>query len=198
MDTSGFEKYFWLNQPNRFLIEKNSLTILTEPETDLWQKTYYGFCNSNAPAFLTPIKTDFTYIVKTDFEDSYYLYDQCGLLMYFDENNWVKISVEYENRKFSRLGAVVTNLGYSDWASTDIPAGVCEMWYRLSRRGQDFFIENSLDGENFRQMRIFHMHKTFETANVGVYACSPLKSSFKALFSLFKIGECEWPVYESH
>jgi len=198
MKTSGFENYFWLNQPNRFLIEKNRLVILTEPETDLWLQTYYGFSNSNAPAFLTPIKEDFTYIVKTDFEDSYYLYDQCGLLMYIDENNWVKISVEYENRKFSRLGAVVTNLGYSDWASTDIPAGVCEMWYRLSRRGQDFFIENSLDGKNFRQMRILHMHKTIETANVGVYACSPLKSSFKAIFSLFKVGECSWPAYESH
>lgn len=198
MKTSGFENYFWLNQPKRFLIEKNRLVILTEPGTDLWQQTYYGFSNSNAPAFLTPIKEDFTYIVKTDFEDSYYLYDQCGLLMYIDENNWVKVSVEYENKKFSRLGAVVTNLGYSDWASTDIPAGVSEMWYRLSRRGQDFFIENSLDGKNFRQMRILHMHKTIETANVGVYACSPLKSSFKAIFSLFKVGECAWPAHETN
>lgn len=191
-------EFFWLNQPKRFLIEKKSLSILTEPETDLWQRTYYGFSTSNAPAFLTTVEGDFTFSVKTEFDASSFLYDQCGILMYIDNENWFKVSVEYENKKFSRLGSVVTNLGFSDWATTDIPAGVWEMWYRLSRRGQDFYIENSVDGKIFRQMRMLHMHKPFDTANIGVYACSPLKSSFKAFFTRFKIGDCKWPVYESH
>ncbi len=193
MKTNGFENFYWLNQPQRFLIEKKSLIILTDPETDLWQKTYYGFGKTNAPAFLCPVKEDFTFSVKTEFEDSYYLYDQCGILMFIDENNWFKVSVEYENRKFSRLGAVVTNLGFSDWATTDIPAGVNQMFYRISRRNQDFLIENSLEGKNYRQMRILHMHKKIETAQVGVYACSPSKSTFKASFTKFKIEDCIWP-----
>ena len=33
---------------------------------------------------------------------------------------------------FNDWGSVVTNHGYSDWATTDIPAGVKEMWYRLT------------------------------------------------------------------
>jgi hypothetical protein len=195
MKTNGFENFFWHNQPERYLVEKKTLTILTEPETDLWQRTYSGLSKANAPAFLTNVKNDFTFSVKTEFEDSYYLHDQCGILMYIDNENWFKVSVEYQNRKFSRLGAVVTNLGYSDQATTDIPSGVSEMYYRVSRRNQDFFIENSLSGKNFRQMRILHLHKKVETVNIGVYACSPLKSTFKAFFSKFKVEECTWPQY---
>jgi regulation of enolase protein 1 (concanavalin A-like superfamily) len=195
MKTNGFEDFFWQNQPRRYLIEKNTLTILTEPETDLWQRTYSGIVKANAPAFLINVKNDFTFSVKTEFEDSYYLQDQCGVLMYIDNENWFTVSVEYQNRKFSRLGAVVTNMGYSDQATSDIPAGVSEMYYRVSRRNQDFFIENSLSGKNFRQMRILHLHKKVESVNIGVYACSPLKSTFKAFFSKFKIEECAWPQY---
>ena len=50
------------------------------------------------------------------------LFDQCGVVMYLDSENWLKASIEYENERFQRLGSVVTNLGYSDWATTDINA----------------------------------------------------------------------------
>jgi regulation of enolase protein 1 (concanavalin A-like superfamily) len=193
MKTNGFEGFYWLNQPKRFLIEKKSLIILTDPETNFWRQTYNGESKTNAPAYLKTLSGDFTFSVKTDFEDSYFLYDQCGILVYLDDNNWFKVSVEFINRKFSRLGSVVTNSGFSDTATTDIPAGICEMYYRISRRNQDFLIENSLEGKNFRQMRILHLHKKFENINVGVYACSPSKSTFKAQFSKFKTEECIWP-----
>jgi len=117
------------------------------------------------------------------------------LILYLNEQNWMKASVEYENQAFSRLGSVVTNLGYSDWASTDIPASVSEMGYRLSRRGMDFYIENSLDGIHFKQMRMFHLHKIVSEIKVEVYACSPLESCFKAEFSDFRITDCHWPEY---
>ena len=42
---------------------------------------------------------------------------------------------------FQHLGAVVTNHGYSDWATTEISASVKSMWYRLSRREDDYCIE---------------------------------------------------------
>jgi regulation of enolase protein 1 (concanavalin A-like superfamily) len=189
--------YQWINQPKHFVVEKNRLIIETEPGTDLWQRTYYGFQNNNAPAFLQEITGDFTFVVKTEFEESSFLYDQCGLLMYIDNENWVKVSVEYENEQFARLGSVVTNLGYSDWATTDIPSDISEMFYKLSRRGQDFYIENSIDGINYRQMRMLHMHKISDAVKVGVYACSPLQSSFNAVFSVFGPGPCQWPEYKN-
>ena len=184
----------WINQPSNFELDNDCLSIETEPETDLWQRTYYGFRNDNAPAFLTEIEGDFTFTVKTSF-DYKNQYDQCGIVLYQDSENWVKASIEYENETIARLGSVVTNLGYSDWATTDISATVTEMWYRFSRRGEDFYIEYSTDGENFKQMRVLHMHKPIVTARFGVYACSPLKSGFKAAFSEFRIGPCEWQLH---
>ena len=44
--------------------------------------------------------------------------------MYLDSENWLKASIEYENQSFQHLGSVVTNNGYSDWATTEIPANV--------------------------------------------------------------------------
>jgi regulation of enolase protein 1 (concanavalin A-like superfamily) len=72
------------------------------------------------------------------------------------------------------------------------------MWYRLNRLGQDFYIENSTDGKTYRQMRMLHLHKVSEKVQIGVYACSPLKSDFNAVFSEFGTGPCLWPDYEKH
>jgi regulation of enolase protein 1 (concanavalin A-like superfamily) len=192
MDLSQFH---WLNRPDDFKINGDSLTITTGPVTDFWQRTYYGFRHDNAHAFLLPVsETEFSFNVKAAWQPKK-MFDQCGVILYQDADNWFKASVEYENEQFSKLGSVVTNLGYSDWATTDIESTRNEMTYRLSRRGQDFLIENSVDGRHFNQMRIFHMHQPVERINIGVYACSPLDSSIKAVFSGFELGKCQWELY---
>jgi len=80
------------------------------------------------------------------------------------------------------LGSVVTNHGWSDWATTSIPAQVKTMWYRFSRREDDYCIECSKDGERFTQMRVCHMWEGAGRIRFGVYACSPEDSSFTAVF----------------
>lgn len=70
--------------------------------------------------------------------------------MYLDSENWLKASVEYENNSFQHLGNVVTNRGYSDWATTEISPDIKIMWYRLSRRNDDYCIECSEDGIKFK------------------------------------------------
>ncbi|MDF2613434.1 MAG: hypothetical protein K0S71_1220 [Clostridia bacterium] len=192
MDFSNFR---WINKPNQFEIT-DKITITTDPETDYWQKTYYGFSNDNAHAFVTETEGDFSFTIKTEF-DSKRTYDQCGIIMYQDSNNWIKASIEHEDGVHSRLGSVVTNLGYSDWATTDISSDIKEMYYRLSRRGQDFYIENSYDGKCFKQMRMLHMHQMIHKAAIGIYACSPLKSSFKCTFSEMLLETCKWRAYET-
>ena len=91
---------------------------------------------------------------------------------------------------------MVTNGGYSDWATTEIPASKKTMWYRLSRREDDFCVECSKDGINFSQMRICHMEKANGEVSFGIYACSPEDSSFKAVFSDFSFGECQWKAHD--
>ena len=134
----------------------------------------------------------YSFVVKTEFPTSHHRYDQCGIVMYLDSDNWLKASIEYENESYQRLGSVATNLGYSDWATTDIPASVKSMWYRFSRRESDYCIECSEDGVNFKQMRICHMHAGSGEIRFGIYACSPENSSFEAVFSHMALTECQW------
>lgn len=63
------------------------------------------------------------FIVKTDF-DSKHRFDQCGVVVYLDSDNLIKRSIDYENEHFQHLGSVVTNNGYSDWATTEFPANI--------------------------------------------------------------------------
>ena len=176
-----------------FTITPEKIEIITAPHTDLWQRTYYHFRNDNAPVLqMETDETFFSFVVKTDFSGSHHRFDQCGVVLYLDSDNWLKGSVEYENEKFQHLGSVVTNHGYSDWATTEIPAAVKSMWYRLSRRDDDFCIESSADGKIFQQMRICHMIDAKDAIRFGVYACSPEESSFKAVFTNMKITECQW------
>ena len=186
----------WTREPKEYLIEENKVSITTEPKTDLWQRTYYGFQNDNAPVLqMKSCEKYFSFVVKTEFASKRRL-DQCGIVMYLDSENWLKASIEYENNEYQRLGSVVTNHGYSDWATTDITASVKSMWYRFSRRESDYCIECSEDGENFKQMRICHMWEGADEIKFGIYACSPEESSFEAKFTHMEITECKWLAHE--
>ncbi len=184
--------FLWTREPQSCKIDTDKVEIVTRPHTDLWQRTYYHFQNDNAPVLqISTEEKYFSFIVKTEFESTH-RFDQCGIVMYLDSENWLKASIEYENENFQYLGSVVTNNGYSDWATTAIEASVKSMWYRLSRREDDYCVECSRDGVNYSQMRVCHMWRGGGTIRFGIYACSPEDSSFKATFTNMKMIECQW------
>ena len=194
MDMKAFQ---WTRKPKNCVMQNDRVEITTLPHTDLWQRTYYHFRNDNAPVLQTETEERyFSFVVKTDFSGSAHRFDQCGVVMYLDSENWLKASVEYENGEFQHLGSVVTNDGYSDWATTEIPGDVQSMWYRLSRREDDYRIECSDDGVCFRQMRICHMRKGNGKIRFGIYACSPEDSSFTAAFTDMRMTECAWKAHD--
>ena len=195
MDFS-LDNFQWTRMPGDYSVQEDRVEIITNPHTDLWQRTYYHFRNDNAPVFQMETEEKFfSFTVKTEYA-SHHRFDQCGVVMYLDSENWLKASVEYENETFQHLGSVVTNLGYSDWATTVIDASVKEMWYRFSRREDDYCMECSDDGEHFSQMRVCHMHKGGGVIRFGIYACSPEDSSFTATFTHMQLSECRWLAHD--
>lgn len=189
-------KLQWTREPENYRISPEKIEITTKPNTDLWQRTYYHFRNDNAPVL--QMKTSelfFSFVVKTEFA-SKHRFDQCGIVVYLDSENWIKGSVEYENDQFQHLGSVVTNHGYSDWATTEIDANIKSMWYRLSRREDDFRIECSEDGIVYRQIRICHLLEGKKEISFGIYACSPEDSSFTATFTNMELTECKWLAHD--
>ena len=191
------ERLNWTREPASFRITPEEVEIVTRPHTDLWQRTYYHFRNDNAPVLQMETEEKyFSFVVKTDFADSHHRFDQCGIVMYLDSENWLKASIEYENEEYQHLGSVVTNGGWSDWATTEISAHIKSMWYRLSRREDDFCLECSEDGQRFRQMRVCHLHKADGAVRFGLYACSPEESSFRAVFTHMELGPCQWQAHD--
>ena len=195
--TIDLSRLQWTREPAAYEVKGDTIAITTAPHTDLWQRTYYHFQNDNAPVLqMTTREPFFSFVVKTDFTQSHHRFDQCGIVMYLDSENWLKGSVEYENEAFQHLGSVVTNQGYSDWATTAIPADVKTMWYRFSRREDDYCIECSANGIDFSQMRVCHLSAAANEITFGIYACSPEESSFTALFTDMKITECAWKAHD--
>ena len=184
------EEFYWFNEAKEYYCDEG-LIIQTEGDTDFWQRTHYGFKRDNGHCLLTNLQGDFSFTGHFEFKLQN-IYDQCGLIVRIDQDNWIKVSTEYENENISRLGSVVTNLGYSDWATTDISSELKSMWYRISKKGNDFLIENSRDGENWKQMRITHLHQEIEELKVGIYACSPQDSSFQCEVHKIIIDENNW------
>ena len=45
-----FIKYSeWTRAPRKYSIGEGRIEVITDPHTDLWQRTYYHFRNDNAP-----------------------------------------------------------------------------------------------------------------------------------------------------
>ena len=183
----------WINKPLTYLVHRDYVIINSVSHTDMWQKTYYNVEKCNAPALLLYTKQNFTFRVKV--EANYQnKYDQVGILIYVDDQNWIKVGIEYHNDSYSFLSTVVTIDGRSDWSTSKMSSDIHFMYYRLSHRNGEFKIENSLDGENYRQMRIFNFYSE-DKFGVGIYVSSPLDSNFDATFSNMYIGKCIWEPY---
>jgi uncharacterized protein len=180
----------WRNEPASWRLE-DALEIRTDPDTDYWQRTHYGFRRDNGHFFYTELTGDFTIAARFTFEPAAQ-YDQCGLMCRVDGDTWVKCAAEYETAEFAHLGSVVTNLGYSDWATQELPATARDLRYRLDRRGSDFRLSWSTSSRGRQQMRIFHLHNCPATLEVGICACSPVGPGFDCQVRELWVGPNEW------
>ena len=64
----NLKDFKWTREPKDFNVEDNKIEVITRPNTDLWQRTYYHFQNDNAPVF--QMETDekyFSFVIKTEF-----------------------------------------------------------------------------------------------------------------------------------
>ena len=180
------EYFYWYNEPSKYSLG-NGLEIFTDAKTDFWQNTLYGYQKDNGHCLLIAQDGDFSIMTHVEFQLEE-KYDQCGLIVRMDAGNWIKVSVEFENEEFSRLGSVVTSLGYSDWAMQDISSSNRNMRYRINKKGNDLLIEHSFDAISWRQMRVAHLHKPAQRLEAGVYACSPFGNGFRCKFILLEIN----------
>ncbi len=103
---------------------------------------------------------------------------------------WLKASVEHELDGPCRLGAVVTNNGYSDWSTQDSPRDRPDIWLRVRREFNDYFVETSREGRLWSQLRLARLLEDPGGVPVscGLYACSPKAPGFLVQFTFLDIA----------
>ncbi len=190
INSDSIKHFKWFHEPKSWKVTSEGLSIEPDSGSDFWQRTHYGFRNDNAHFLYKEVEGDFEMTTTVSFSPKH-RYDQAGLCVRLDEDNWLKTSTEYETSEFSHLGAVVTNLGYSDWSTQEIPTDIRRVEYKIIRKGQDFEIYAKYGQKDFQQIRIAHLHKEAPKINIGLYACSPTDKGFSALFETFEIKKKE-------
>jgi uncharacterized protein len=178
----------WLNEPPHWTLEGDDLEtgileIVTGLETDFWRVTHYGFTRDNGHAYLERAADDF--VARVKFSGEYEeLYDQAGLMIRLDENNWIKTGIELEAGKLC-LSAVVTR-EFSDWSVIPIKTRPEAVWLRLERTGDAVRVDYALDGEHYEMLRLAYFPPSVPVS-IGPMACSPKRAGFKAQFTNFKL-----------
>ncbi|GAA2773147.1 DUF1349 domain-containing protein [Saccharopolyspora taberi] len=107
----GIGGWRWLNPPENWL-SYAGMTATTDSGTDFWRTTHYGFVRDTGHALLRRVGPEFRMTTRF-FGDYREQYDQAGLLLRLDENNWIKTGIEYVDGE-QLLSAVVTR-EVSDW-----------------------------------------------------------------------------------
>lgn len=181
----------WRCEPKHWFIDttRSQLTLETDAQTDYWQKTHYGFEADNGHFLYMTTQKNFRMTTRVEAVPRS-RYDQAGLMIRHSENAWVKTSLEYIPDGFSKLGAVVTNKGYSDWSTQYVDYKDMNLYFRISRIGQNCYVDFSLDGEDWKQIRIAHLDiPEGDPLALGLYACSPQGEKQGVRFDFLSVEE---------
>ena len=108
----------WHHEPPAWEFEGDKINVFTGAKSDFWRETHYGFIRDNGHFYFQEIAGDFVVGVKIigQYES---LYDQAGLMVRVDKNNWIKCGIEFVNGV--QQASVVVTRDFSDWSIVPLP-----------------------------------------------------------------------------
>lgn len=177
------EKMQWFNEPKNWEIKDNSLTMNVTPQSDYWRISHYGFTVDDAPFLYTTYGGEFEVKVKLT-GDYKARFDQTGLMLRIDAENYIKAGVEFVDGKFN-LSTVVTHKT-SDWSVITLEKAIPYVWIKAVRRLDAVEIFYSFDDKEYIMMRNAWLQDNTPVM-LGVMAASPDGNGFKAKFENFSV-----------
>ena len=177
------EKMQWFNEPSQWEIKDKKLTLFATPQSDYWRIAHYGFTVDDAPFLYTTYGGEFEAKVKItgDYRERY---DQAGMMIRIDHENYIKTGIEYVDGKYN-LSAVVTH-HTSDWSVITLDRAVPFIWIKAVRRLDAVEIYYSYDDQTYTLMRIAWLQDN-TPVQVGLIAASPDGQGFQASFEHFQV-----------
>lgn len=177
------ERMQWFNEPEQWEIKDNRLTMQVTPQSDYWRISHYGFTVDDAPYLYTTRGGEFEVKVKIS-GDYKVRFDQAGLMLRIDKENYIKTGIEYVDGKYN-LSAVVTH-HTSDWSVITLDRPVPFIWIKAVRRLDAVEIFYSFDDKEYTMMRNCWLQDNTPVM-VGLMAACPDGQGFEARFENFSI-----------
>ena len=179
----SLDKMQWFNEPTKWEIKNNSLTMNVTPQSDYWRISHYGFTVDDTPFLYTMRGGEFEVKVKVT-GDYTARFDQAGLMLRIDHENYIKAGIEFVDGKYN-LSTVVTH-HTSDWSIIALDRPVPFVWIKAVRRLDAIEVFYSFDDVTYTLMRNAWMPDNHPIM-VGVMAACPDGNGFKARFDNFSI-----------
>lgn len=176
----GTDGWRWLREPETWSANGDVVTAVTQPDSDFWRVTHYGFVRDNGHVLGRDADGDFT--LTATFSGEYRdLYDQAGVMLRIDEENWIKTGIELVDG-VQQLSAVVTR-GMSDWSVVALPVAPASVTVAVERKGDTVTVRYGLDGAAPETMLRLAYFPPGVTVLAGVMCASPDGSGFPARFA---------------
>lgn len=175
----GTDGWRWLHEPAAWSADGDAVEATTLPDSDFWRTTHYGFIRDNGHVLGRDVEGDFTFTAT--FAGAYRdLYDQAGVMLRIDEENWIKTGVELVDG-VQQLSAVVTR-GVSDWSVVPVPVAPSAVTLAVERKGDTVTVRYGLDGAAETMLRLAYFPPGVPVF-AGVMCASPDGGGFTTRFS---------------
>lgn len=179
----SLEKMTWFNEPSRWEIKNNTLSMFVTPNSDYWRISHYGFTVDDAPFLYSTYGGEFEAKVKIS-ADYKIRFDQSGLMIRLDHKNYIKAGIEFVDGKYN-LSTVVTH-NTSDWSVIPLEKPIKSVWIKAVRRLDAIEIFYSFDDKEYIMMRNTWMQDNHPLM-VGMMGACPDGEGFDARFENFSV-----------
>lgn len=184
---SGFaqtlEKMTWFNEPSKWEVKNNALSMFVTPQSDYWRISHYGFTVDDAPFYYGTYGGEFEAKVKITGQYKA-RFDQMGLMLRIDKENYIKAGVEFVDGKYN-LSTVVTH-HTSDWSVITLDKAPPAVWIKAVRRLDAVEIFYSFDDKTYIMMRNAYLQDNTPVMT-GLMAACPDGQGFNAVFEHFTV-----------
>ena len=182
-NAQNLDRMQWFNEPESYTIKNGTLEMDVPAQTDYWRIAHYGFTVDDGPFLYTTVGGEFEAKIKVS-GDYKVRFDQAGMMIRQDHENYVKFGIEFVEGKFN-ISAVVTH-HTSDWSVIELAEPIPFLWLKAVRRLDAIELYYSFDDKEYTMMRTLWMQDNCPLM-VGPVAACPDGQGFKAVFSHFKV-----------
>ncbi|HEX3077813.1 MAG TPA: DUF1349 domain-containing protein [Lachnospiraceae bacterium] len=174
-----------LNEPVSFSCNDDTITMEAGSGTNLFNDMCNDYRGDYFPFYYIVQKGDFTIRCKISPEFKA-LYDLGCIIVYDNQNKWIKFAYENSDSGHPAMVSVVTDEVSDDCNGEKIyQDGV---WMQIIRKGNNFSLHYSEDKERWTLVRIFRLEMN-EEIKLGISAQCPMGESCVVKFEGLEVLE---------